>query len=204
MTNDDSDLQPVVAAELLALADLLESATDAQWDTPSLCAGWRVREVVAHMTMAARYSEEEFMAEWRRCDFDFGRLSNEIASRDGGLPPGELVANLRSEVMRHWMPPGGGYHGALNHAVIHGLDVTVPLGMPRTSPDDTIRIVLDDLTTGGVHEHFGTDLAGRCLQATDLDWSYGSGPVLRGTAGDLALVLCGRALPPGRLTGEPL
>jgi uncharacterized protein (TIGR03083 family) len=203
MTND-ADLQPAVAAEFLALAGLLESATDAQWDTPSLCAGWRVREVIAHMTMAARYSEEEFMAELRRCEFDFGRLSNEIAARDAGLPASELVAGLRSEVMQHWTPPGGGWHGALNHVVIHGLDVTVPLGVPRRPPDATIRVVLDDLTSGGVHERFGTSIQGRRLQATDLDWSCGSGPVLRGPAGDLALVLCGRAMPPGRLEGQPL
>jgi len=203
MTND-ADLQPAVAAEFLALAGLLDSATDAQWDTPSLCAGWRVREVIAHMTMAARYSEEEFMAELRRCEFDFGRLSNEIAAQDAGLPASKLVASLRAEVMQHWTPPGGGWHGALNHVVIHGLDVTVPLGVPRRSPDATIRVVLDDLTSGGVHEHFGTSIEGRRLQATDLDWSYGSGPALRGPAGDLAVVLCGRAIPPGRLEGEPL
>ena len=201
---DDTDLQPVAAAEFLALADLLGSATQAQWDTPSLCAGWRVREVIAHMTMAARYPEDKFMAELRRCEFDFGRLSNEIASRDAGLPTSELLANLRSEVMQHWTPPGGGYHGALNHVVIHGLDVTVPLGVPRRSPDDTIRIVLDDLTTGGVHQHFGTSIEGRSLQATDLDWSYGSGPALHGKAGDLALLLCGRTVPAGRIEGEPL
>ena len=204
MTTSDAALQPVVAAEFVALADLLDSAADAQWDTPSLCAGWRVREVIAHMTMAARYPEDKFMAELRRCDFDFGRLSNEIASRDAGLPTGELVANLRSDVMQHWTPPGGGYHGALNHVVIHGLDVTVPLGVPRRSPDDTMRVVLDDLTVGGVHEHFGTGIDGRTLQSTDLDWSYGSGPPLRGKAEDLALVLCGRALPAGRIEGEPL
>ena len=58
----DATLQPVVAAEFVALADLLDSATDTQWDTPSLCAGWRVREVIAHMTMAARYPEDKFMA----------------------------------------------------------------------------------------------------------------------------------------------
>ena len=203
MTND-ADLQPAVAAEFLALAGLLEPATDAQWDTPSLCAGWRVREVIAHMTMAARYSEEEFMAELRRCEFDFGRLSNEIAARDAGLPASELVASLRSEVMQHWTPPGGGWHGALNHVVIHGLDVTVPLGVPRRTPDATIRVVLDDLTGGGVHERFGTSIRGHRLQATDLDWSYGSGPALRGPAGDLALALCGRAIPQGRLEGEPL
>jgi uncharacterized protein (TIGR03083 family) len=200
----DTDLQPAVAAELLALADVLDSSPDAQWDTPSLCAGWRVREVIAHMTMAARYPEEKFMAELRRCDFDFGRLSNEIASRDAGLPTSELVADLRSEVMQHWTPPGGGYHGAVNHAVIHGLDVTVPLGVPRRPPDETIRVVLDDLTKGGVHAHFGTSIDGRSLQATDLDWSYGSGQALRGAAADLVLVLCGRTVPAGRLTGTPL
>ena len=204
MTTSDAALQPVVAAEFVALADLLDSAADAQWDTPSLCAGWRVREVIAHMTMAARYPEDKFMAELRRCDFDFGRLSNEIASRDAGLPTGELVANLRSDVMQHWTPPGGGYHGALNHVVIHGLDATVPLGVTRRSPDSTIRVVLDDLTAGGVHENFGTGIDGRTLQATDLDWSYGSGPPLRARAEDIALVLCGRALPAGRIEGEPL
>jgi uncharacterized protein (TIGR03083 family) len=201
---EDADLQPAVAAEFLALADLLDSATDAQWDMLSLCAGWRVREVIAHMTMAARYPEDKFMAELRRCDFDFGRLSNEIASRDAALPPSQLVANLRSEVMQHWTPPGGGYHGALNHVVIHGLDVTVPLGVPRRSPDTTIRIVLDDLTRGGVHQHFSTSIEGRSLQATDLDWSYGSGPALRGKAEDLALVLCGRTIRAGRIEGKPL
>ncbi len=106
MTND-AELQLFVAAEFLALADLLDAVSDAQWNTPSLCAGWRVREVVAHMTMAARYSEEEFMAELRRCDFDFSRLSNQIAARDAELPTSELVASLRSDVMHHWEPPGG-------------------------------------------------------------------------------------------------
>lgn len=203
MTND-ADLQPAVAAEFLALADLLDPASDTQWDTPSLCEGWRVREVIAHMTMAARYSEEDFMAELRRCDFDFGRLSNLVAARDAELPTGELVANLRSDLMHRWEPPGGGIHGALNHVVIHGLDVTVPLGVPRRSTDETIRVVLDDLTEGGMHEHFGTNIDGRTLQASDFDWSYGSGPALRGAAGDLAVVLCGRTVPEGRLEGEPL
>jgi uncharacterized protein (TIGR03083 family) len=201
---DDTHLQPVVAAEFSGLADLLAAASDAQWDTPSLCAGWRVREVIAHLTMAARYSEEQFMAELRRCDFDFTRLSNEVAGRDASLPAGELVANLRSDFMQHWTPPGGGYHGALNHVVIHGLDVTVPLGVPRSSPDETIRVVLDDLARGGGHTRFDIVINGRRLEASDLDWSHGSGPVLRGAAGHLALAMCGRDVPAGRLEGELL
>lgn len=203
-TKGDARLRPAVAAEFASLADLLAVASDAQWDTPSMCAGWRVREVVAHMTMAARYSEDEFMTELKRCGFDFTRLSNEVAARDASLPVNELVANLRSDVMRRWTPPGGGYQGALTHVVIHGLDVTVPLDAPRRSPDETIRIVLENLTAGGGHAHFGIDINGRHLQASDLDWSHGSGQVLRGAAGDLALALCGRALPAGRLEGDPL
>ena len=201
---DDAHLQPAVAAEFVSLAGLLAAASGAQWDTPSLCSGWRVREVIAHMTMAARYPEDEFLAELRRCGFDFTRLSDEVAARDGKLPADELVANLRSEVMRHWAPPGGGYRGALNHVVIHGLDVTVPLGVPRRCPDQTIRVVLEDLTRGGVHARFGAVIEGRRLQASDLDWSHGSGTVLRGAAADLALAICGRVLPAGRLEGAPL
>ena len=166
--------------------------------------GVAVREVIAHMTMAARYSEEEFMAELRRCDFDFSRLSNEIAARDAERRASELMASLRAEVMQHWTPPGGGWHGALNHVVIHGLNVTVPLGVPRRSPDAAIRVVLDDLTGGGVQTHCGASVEGRSLQAPDLTWSYGSGPVLRGPAEYLALVLRGRTIPPGRLEGKPL
>lgn len=201
---DDTYLQPAVAAEFDSLADLLAAASDAQWDTPSLCERWRVREVVAHMTMAARYSEAEFMAELRRCGFDFTKLSDEVASRDAGLPADELVASLRSEVMQHWSPPNGGYHGALNHVVIHGLDVTVPLSAQRRCPDETIRVVLDDLAGGGGHAYFGMEIEGHELQASDLDWSYGSGAVLRGEAADLALAMCGRAVPDGRLKGDPL
>src|SRR5438445_13641254 len=178
----DKDLQSLIEADYLALADLLDSLPRERWDTPSLCEGWRVREVVAHLTMPARYDEVAFMAELRECEFDFTRLSNTIAGRDAQLPIEELVRSMRDEQLHQWTPPGGGPHGALNHVVIHGLDITVPLGVPRRSPDATIRVVLDDLTAGGVQAHFGISIEGRSLRATDLDWSYGAGPALSGPA----------------------
>src|SRR5579884_4318967 len=169
MSTGDDSLQPLVGAECLALADLLAGLAPARWETPSLCEGWRIREVVAHMTMPARYSEDAFMAELRDCEFDFTRLSNRVAARDAELPTGELVDQLRSDVMQWWTPPGGGYVGALNHAVVHGLDITVALGEPRVTPDDTIRAVLDSLTVGGLHAHFGTEIT-TSLVATDIEW----------------------------------
>lgn len=192
MSTTDDALQILVGAEYLALADLLGTVEPAGWDTPSLCEGWRVREVVAHMTMATRYSEADFMAELRDCEFDFTRLSNRVATRDAELPIPDLLAQLRSDVMQTWTPPGGGYAGALNHVVVHGFDVTVPLGRPRVTSEEALCTVLDGLTAGGVHEHFGIDVNGRRFVASDLDWSYGEGQTIRGSGQDLVLKLTGR------------
>jgi uncharacterized protein (TIGR03083 family) len=194
----DDDLQAMVAAEYLALGDLLEALPASRWDTPSLCEGWRIREVVAHLTMPVRYGEAEFMAELKECDFDFGRLSNRIAERDGALPTSKLVADVFSDVLQSWQPPGGGAMGALNHVVIHSLDITEPLGVQRRSPDSTIRVLLDAMADGGA-EHFGVDISGVTLTATDLKWSAGSGPERSGTAEDLVLYMAGRKVD-GRLT----
>lgn len=188
--------------EFLALADLLDTLPDAQWNTPSLCADWRVREVVARLTMPVRYSPAQFGIELRDCDGDFTLLSNRLASRDAALPASDLVGNLRDETMHRWSPPGGGPIGALNHVVIHGLDITVPLGVSRRSPDDTLRAVLDDLTRGGTHAHFGFDVDGLSLRATDMDWSFGSGTPVTGAAEHLALLVCGRQLPADRIDGD--
>jgi hypothetical protein len=112
------------------------------------------------------------------------------------LPTSTLLANLRDPKMHAWTPPGGGWDGALNHVVIHGLDISMPLGVPGYSPPETLRAVLDGLTAGGIHEHFGFDLTGVALRATDLDWSYGSGEVTSGRAEELALLICGRHVRP--------
>ena len=195
----DAPLQPAVAAEFLALADLLETQPDAAWDVPSLCTGWRVREVVAHITMPVRYSNDEFMAELEACHFDLTRLSNQVASRDGELTRSVLVEYLRNTELHHWFPPGGNYAAALTHVVIHGLDITEPLGTGRVVTDESIGSVLDELTHRGAAVHFDFDLDGLHLQATDLDWSFGTGSSVRATAGDLALLITGRARPEGRV-----
>ncbi|MGC8463322.1 MAG: hypothetical protein ACP5P9_06600 [Acidimicrobiales bacterium] len=65
-------------------------------------------------------------------------------------------------------------------------------------------MILEDLTEGGVHERFGIAIDDRGFEATNLDWTYGSGASLRATAQDLALVMCGRKVPIGRLDGAPL
>ena len=198
-THETIDLQAAVATEFTWLADVLDRFADVAWDTPSLCAGWRVREVVAHMTMAVRYAPPEFYAELEACKGDFTVLSNRVAARDAALPTTTLVANLRDDAMHAWIPPAGGLIGALSHVVIHGLDITVPLGVARPAADDAVLAVLDHLTLGGGHANFGFDLDRLCLQATDMNWTFGSGTPISGATADLALLISGRNLAPGRI-----
>ncbi len=192
-----------VKQELLQLADLLDGSPLEVWESASLCEGWRIREVVAHMTMPARYSDEAFMAELAAAGGDFTRASDMIAARDGLLPAPTLVAGLRSPVLHEWQPPGGGAAGALTHSVIHGLDITEALGWDRTVPVDRIGLVLRSVAPVDGPNLFGTDLAGIELQADDIEWSFGSGEKLIGPAQVLALVICGRRVRPGRLRGGP-
>jgi hypothetical protein len=90
----------------------------------------------------------------------------------------------------------------LSHDIIHGLDITVPLGIDRRVPEERLRIVLGSSTPKQL-KYFGVDLDGIQLRADDLDWTFGSGTPVSGAAQDLLLVLCGRTLPPGHLRGEP-
>ncbi len=98
--------------------------------------------------------------------FDFSRLSNRIASRDGQFTPAELVANLRAGQFHEWSPPGGGEVGALTHVAIHSLDATVPLGLPDAAEREAFVNVLDALACGG-YAKFGTTIHGCRLEASD-------------------------------------
>ena len=121
--------QSWVAATYKGLADLLTATSVDTWDAPSLCEKWLVRHVIAHVTMPARLTPEQFGAEMATAGGDFTTLSNTVAMRDASLPVDDLLDQLRSPRLHAWQPPGGGAAGALSHAVIHSLDVTVALDL---------------------------------------------------------------------------
>ncbi|MER6046970.1 maleylpyruvate isomerase family mycothiol-dependent enzyme [Streptomyces sp. NPDC001793] len=197
------DIRAAIAAERRELADMLDALTPEQWDAPSLCAGWRVREVAAHMSLGFRYSLPKVAAELVRARGSLHRMTDRCARRDAAaLPPAALAAALRDNAHHPWTPPVGGPASALGHDVVHGLDIAVPLGLDRRVPEDRLRILLAGITTRSAR-FFGAALDGVALHADDLDWSFGTGAPLRGTAQDLLLVAFGRKLPPGRLHGEP-
>jgi uncharacterized protein (TIGR03083 family) len=199
MTTDD--LQPTITAERRAFSQVLEALPEADWNAPSLCSGWRTREVVAHMTMPFRFSAPRFFGEMTRSRMNFARMADRVAQRDGRAPIGAVLDGWLTNEDYRWKPPGGGLKGALTHDVVHGLDITIPLGIQHPVSEPALRAVLDHATKPLSLKHFGLDLTGIRLEADDLDWSFGDGEVLRGRAHSLLMVLMDRRLPAGHLAG---
>ena len=196
-------IQDMIAAQRGELAAVLDALPAGGWDEPTLCAGWRVREVVAHVTMPFRYSGRRFVLELARSRGKFNEMADRVALRDAArMSPAELAEAVRSNIGHPWRPPGGGFSGALAHDVIHGLDITVPLGLALAVPEERLRRVLPASTNDKTVMFFGADLAGIEFRARDMNWTLGAGTPLTGAAADLLLAMCGRKLPAGRLSGE--
>jgi len=197
-------VRDMIAAQRAELAEVLAGLPGPSWDEPTLCAGWRIREVVAHITMPFRYSRGRFALELAKSRGRFNEMADRVAQRDAAaMSPAELAGAVSSNAGHPWKPPGGGFAGALAHDLIHGLDITVPLGLAKPIPEERLRLVLPGSLADRSVKFFGVDLDGIELRAQDMDWTLGSGTPLTGAAADLLLVLCGRTLPAGRLAGQP-
>lgn len=183
-----------IADRRRGLAEVLDGLTAEQWSAPSLCDGWTVAHVAAHVTMPFRYSSARFVLELVRARGRFHMLADRVASRDATLPQAELAAVLRANAEHPWKPPGAGWEAPLTHDVVHGLDITQPLGIVDEVPAEPLRVVLDGLTSARSLRHFGVTLDGVAIRATDLGWSAGEGRPLAGRATDLVLLLAGRRL----------
>ncbi|HLV75685.1 MAG TPA: maleylpyruvate isomerase family mycothiol-dependent enzyme [Vulgatibacteraceae bacterium] len=192
MGTPTADLVSETRAERERLAGLFGDLTPEQWDAASLCDGWRVREVVAHMTMPFRTKPLKVMGGLVRARFSFNRYADRDArSAAAAMSEAELVGLLRRNIDHPWQPPGGGQAGALSHDVIHGLDVTEPLGLP-SPPTERLALVLGS-TRPRQLKYFGVDLGGTRLTASDSGVSIGDGPnVVEMTSKEMLLVVTGR------------
>jgi uncharacterized protein (TIGR03083 family) len=184
-------------------ADLLALLTDLaphQWDGPTLCTGWRVRDVVAHMISYEGLSRRELFGRFARGRFHQGRV-NDIGVaelRDAG--PDELLALLEQRLEPNGLTTGFGCRVALLDAMIHQQDIRRPLGATRTIPAERL---LPALSFARFAPPIGAFWRARGLRlvATDLDWAAGRGREVHGPSEALLMAISGRRGIVQELTG---
>src|SRR4051812_48136729 len=190
----------MVHAERAALVDDLERLDAAQWETPSLCAGWSVHDVAAHLVDTARTTRTGFVVSLARARFDFDRHNARGVARARGVSPGETLARLRQVASRTSTPPAP-LDTRLVEQVVHGEDIRRPLGLTHVyAPQAVVRSLR---LLARTPEAFGgaKQLLTRIrLTATDAGLTVGDGPSeVTGTALSLLMAVSGReVMPPGR------
>ncbi|KUI30179.1 hypothetical protein AU196_06155 [Mycobacterium sp. IS-1742] len=198
---DRDQIFAAVADERRRVADLLDELDDSQLATPSLCAGWDVKTVGAHLlSFLVEGTLKMTLLGVRRGSPD--RAIDELARRKAELPAGEIAAGLRSLAdHRYWRPPPQA-PGLLAEVMAHSGDMRIPLGLDF-APDPRRTAVALDFLAGPVPIGLVPllRLRGLRLRATDMDREWGAGQNIRGRAGMLLMAAVGRVPVFGELDG---
>lgn len=189
-SHQGADLLSLAREERADLADFLETLEPAQWASPSLCAGWSVHDVLAHVVSYEETTTAGLLVRRLR---GLGRGGpNEVGRAEyARRSPSQLVTYLRAHLVPHGVTSWFGGAVGLTDGLIHHQDIRRPLGRPRTVPAERVRPALDFALRSPKlpsRRHTG-DLA---LRATDLDWSHGHGPRVSGPAEALLMAVAGR------------
>ncbi|BEL04509.1 maleylpyruvate isomerase family mycothiol-dependent enzyme [Actinoplanes sichuanensis] len=184
-------------------ADLVESLDPEQLNSPSLCAAWTVKEVIGHLIAAVATPNSSALLLLLRSGFRIHKANARLAVMMADRPADELAALLRTHAENPFRPPIVGYPGQLTDLQVHGQDIRRPLGLPQDLRPERLRVSLDFLV-GGRAVGFVPKRrpAGLRFETTDLDWAWGDGPRILGTAEAVMLALTGRHVALADLSGD--
>ena len=188
---EKNDIWPVIHTERKALASDLTGLAGDQWSRPSLCGGWTVRDVLAHMTATAKMTPAAFFGKLAGSGFSFSGLQEKGIAAESGGSAADTLARFEDVISSVKHPPGPA-ESWLGETVVHAQDIRGPLGIQHTYPAGAVVRVADfykgsNLLTGAKRR-----IAGLRLRATDTEWSHGSGPEVSGPILALVLAMTGR------------
>ncbi|MEL4356821.1 MULTISPECIES: maleylpyruvate isomerase family mycothiol-dependent enzyme [unclassified Luteococcus] len=139
------DLFSAIASERRSLADLLEPLTPDQQQAQSLCSEWTVKQVAAHLVMPMEVGMFGFMTAMLRHRGNFDAANDALAKKQAQRPFPEIVQILRDKADHRFTPPGQGPEAPLTDVIVHGLDITTPLGLSHPIPDEHLVVTWDYL-----------------------------------------------------------
>lgn len=185
------DVKQLAAAERRDLADFLETLTPAQWEVPSLCEGWTVRQVVAHAISYDELNLGGLVGRFARGGLRLGRVNDLGIADYAGKGTDELIALLRAHAVPRGLTARFGGAVALTDGLIHQQDIRRPLGLPREVPGDRLRVILPFAMWAPVLPARRLT-RGLRLAASDIGWSTGQGPEVTGAGEALLMAIAGR------------
>jgi uncharacterized protein (TIGR03083 family) len=198
------EISDAVRDETLDLAEQLAALDDQQWNSPSLCALWRIRDVLAHVTAGAQgaFGVGFIVSGVLHHGFNYNRWVAADGQVRGQQDPAVVLQALRNTTVNSKASPRARTVRSLVHVLIHGQDICRPLGISRDLSEAHLVPVMD-LIKNDVHI-FGAKkrIAGLKLAATDMDWSHGNGPEVTGPAEALVMMMAGRLVALDDLSGE--
>jgi uncharacterized protein (TIGR03083 family) len=182
-----------VDEQRIGLAGLLEGLTAEQWTAPSLCDGWQVRDVAAHLTHSHMHPVRAIV-EAARSGFRFDSMIQRLG-REDPRSQSEIAIALRGMAGSRKRVPGTSVQQPLIELLVHGQDITVPLGIDWPMPLEAAREVAQKLSGMTFPLNGQRRLAGVRLVATDAEFAAGEGREVQVLIGDIVMVLAGRAQP---------
>jgi len=198
---DDAKTWSQIHAGRAGLADTIEGLTPEQWQTPSLCAGWNVGMMAAHLLSSAEQTPGHFIGGIVRSGFSFNRtMAHEIHGR-AELTPKQIADGLRRRTTTTNKPPAPAL-AMLGEVVVHGEDLRRPLGLTAPVDADAANACLAMYTKASFPVGGKKRIAGLRLVSTDTGWTYGDGPEVSGPAMSLLLAMTGRSAGLDDLSGD--
>jgi uncharacterized protein (TIGR03083 family) len=198
------DIWPVITAQRLKVASLLEQLSPGEWQQPSLCTGWTVHDVAAHLTLQqlGPAGALGMLTRWR------GSLDQTIhhaaRRRAAAWLPGQIIAAIRATASSRRRNPGVTYLETLTDILVHGQDIAIPLGRHHDMPPQAAATAATRVLTMRWPPPLpaARTMTGFHLTATDITWSTGHGPHISGPIEAILLVSTGRLTALPRLSGE--
>ncbi len=181
-------------------AALLDELTPQQWEHPTLCEGWRVRDVVAHAFGFDELSRSQLIGRFLRGRLSVRRINALGVAGSAGRTPEELRTMVHAHLQPSGLTTGFGGKIALLDGMVHQQDIRRPLNLPRVIPPERLRPALDFARYAPVVRG-AWRARGVRLVVTDLDWSHGRGAEVHGSGEALLMAMAGRGAALDDLTG---